>query len=91
METIYEGTISTINKDQEEKVKHIAQNYSITSASQDKLDLQHTNHNKWASIKRGYKLAHTAKDTTTGKNESENYEEHCKIGMQKAQNTRNWR
>ena len=34
METIHEKTICTINKDQEEKVKHIAQNYSISSASQ---------------------------------------------------------
>ena len=38
METIYQNTISTINKDQEEKMKHIAQNYSITSTSQETLD-----------------------------------------------------
>jgi hypothetical protein len=99
-------------------MRHIAQNYSITSASQENLDLESkeehnvqnhslthqssnkqkkkkeiyniTNHNKWAIIKRGYKLAYTVKDATTGKKESEYYEEHCKIGVQKAQNTRNW-
>jgi len=38
METIYENTISTINNDQEEKMKHIEQNYSITSTSQQTLD-----------------------------------------------------
>jgi hypothetical protein len=38
METIYENIISTINKDQEGKMKHIDQNYSITSTSQETLD-----------------------------------------------------
>jgi len=40
MVPIYEKTIGTLNVDQEEKIKHIAQNYSITSASQEKLDLE---------------------------------------------------
>jgi hypothetical protein len=38
METIYKNTISTINKDQEEKMKHIVQNYSSTSTSLETLD-----------------------------------------------------
>jgi hypothetical protein len=33
MENIYEKTLGTINKDQEDKMKHIAQNHSITSAT----------------------------------------------------------
>jgi hypothetical protein len=36
---MYEETICTLNKDLE-KMKHIAQNYSITSASQEKLNLK---------------------------------------------------
>ena len=40
METIYEKAMYTINKDQEEKMRHIAQNYSFTSASQENLDLE---------------------------------------------------
>jgi len=115
LETIHEKPICTIRKNQAEEMKHIVQNYSITSASQEKLDLesnvehnlqkhslthqlsntkkrdlQHTNHNKWAIIKRGCKLHYTAKDNTPGEKESEYYEGNCKIGVQKAQNTRNW-
>jgi hypothetical protein len=40
MESTYEKTICTRNKSQEGKMKHTTQNYSVTSASQKKLDMK---------------------------------------------------
>jgi hypothetical protein len=59
METIYKKTLCTINKDQEEKMKHIVQNYSITSASQEKLDLE----NKVEHNLQNHSLTHQLSNT----------------------------
>ena len=40
METTYEKTVCTRNKNQEGKRKHTMQNYSVNSASQKKLDME---------------------------------------------------
>ena len=63
METIYEKTIPTINKDQEEKMKHIAQNYSITSASQEKLDLESKLEHNLQKHSLTHQLSNTKKET----------------------------
>jgi hypothetical protein len=63
MDTIYEKTICTINKDQEEKMKHIAQNYSITSASQGKLDLENNVEHNLQNHSLTHQLPNTKKET----------------------------
>jgi len=63
METIYEKTICTINKDQEEKVKHIAQNYSISSASQKTLDLESKVEHNLQNHSLAHQLSNTKKET----------------------------
>jgi len=61
--TIYEETICTINKDQEEIIKHIAQNYSTTSASQEKLDLESKVEHNLQNHSLTHQLSNTKKET----------------------------
>jgi hypothetical protein len=63
METIHEKTICTINKDQGEKMKYIAQNYSITSASQEKLDLENKVEHNLQNRSLTHQLSNTKKET----------------------------
>ena len=63
METIYENTISTINKDQEEKMKHIAQNYSITSISQETQDPESKVEHNLQNHSPTHQLSNTKKET----------------------------
>jgi hypothetical protein len=65
METIYENTISTINKDQEEKMKHIAQNYSSTSTSQETIDPENKVEHNLQSHSPTHQLSNTKKRPTT--------------------------
>ena len=70
--------------DTENKAEHNLQNRSQTNqpSNMNNEDLQHTNRNKWAIIRRRDKLDYTTKDITTGKNEPELYNENCNIGVQ---------
>jgi hypothetical protein len=63
MVTIYEKTICTLNKDQEVKTKHIAQNYSTTSASQEKLDLESKVEHNLQNHSLTHQLSNTKKET----------------------------
>ena len=65
MVTIYEKTTGTFNEDQEEKIKHIAQNYSITSASQGKLDLESKVEHNLQNHSLTHQLSNTKKRPTT--------------------------
>jgi len=65
METIYENTISTINKDQEEKMKHIEQNYSITSIPQESLDSESKVEHNLKKHSPTHQLSNTKKRPTT--------------------------
>jgi len=59
LETVYEETIGTIQKDQPEIMKSTAQNYTITSTSKKKRGLEH-NLQKHCLI---HQLSNTKKET----------------------------
>ena len=61
LETMYEETIGTIQKDQTEIMKSTAQNYTITSISKKKCGLEH-NLQKHCLI---HQLSNTKKTSTT--------------------------
>jgi hypothetical protein len=63
MEPIYENPICTINKEQEEKVKHIAQNYSITSTSQETLGPESKVEHNLQNHRLTHQLSNTKKET----------------------------
>jgi len=65
IEPIYENTISTINKDQEEKMKHIEQNYSITSTSQETLHPESKVEHNLQKHSLTHQLSNTKKRPTT--------------------------
>jgi len=63
MVTIYEKTIGTFILVQEENIKHIAQNYSITSASQGKLDPENKVEHNLQNRSLTHQLSNTKKET----------------------------
>jgi hypothetical protein len=63
MKTNYENSISIINKDQEQNMKHIAHIYSITSTSQETLDPEIKVEHNLQNHSPTHKLSNTKKET----------------------------